>query len=116
MSKNTADIATAYYTAIGEKNVEAVAKYIHPDIRFIAPLGREIGKEAFLEAARKFTALFKSLTIRSSIGSKDQAMVVYDLECPAPIGTFSTAAHMTFREGLIAKIELFFDARPFQQS
>lgn len=115
MDKSNAAIAETYYKAVGEKNVESIEKYIHPDIQFIAPLGKETGKEAFLEAAKKFTNLFTSLKIRAISGAENQAMVVYDLECPSPIGTFSTAVLMTFKEGLIAKIELFFDARPFSQ-
>jgi len=115
MSKNNVAIARAYYEGVGKKNVESIEKYIHPDIQFIAPLGKETGKEAFLKAAKKFTHLFTSLKIRAISGAEDQAMVVYDLECPPPIGTFSTAVLMTFKEGLIGKIELFFDARPFSQ-
>lgn len=114
MSQSNIMIAEAYYKAMGEKNVAAVGKYLHPDVQFVAPLGKMSSKEAVLEGAKKFTNLFKTLKIRSKFGSEDQAMVVYDLECPAPIGNFSTAVLMTFREGLISKIELFFDARPFE--
>lgn len=113
MGQSNIQIAEAYYKAMGEKNVEAVGKCLHPDVQFVAPLGKMSGKEAVLEGAKRFTTLFKSLKIRSKFGSGDQAMVVYDLECPAPIGVFSTAVLMAFREGLVVKIELFFDARPF---
>lgn len=114
MSQSNIMIAEAYYKAMGEKNVAEVGKYLHPDVQFVAPLGKMSGKEAVLEGAKKFTTLFKSLKIRSKFGSDDQAMVVYDLECPEPIGSFSTAALITFRESLVSKIELFFDARPFE--
>ena len=114
MSQSTIMIAEAYYKAMGEKNVAAVGKYLHPDVQFVAPLGKMSGKEAVLEGAKKFTILFKALKIRSTFGSQDQAMVVYDLECPVPIGSFSTAVLMSFQEGLVSKIELFFDARPFE--
>jgi hypothetical protein len=43
-------------------------------------------------------------------------MVVYDLDCPEPVGPFSSSALMTFENGLITKIELFYDARPFDKS
>ena len=34
-------------------------------------------------------------------------MIVYDLDCQAPIGNFRVAALMDIRKGLIEKIELF---------
>jgi hypothetical protein len=113
--ENTAAIAEAYYLAMGEKNVQSIEDLVHPDVCLIAPLAKTQGKAAFLEAAKRFTSLFRTLKIRTKLGSEDQAMVVYDLECPEPIGSFSTAVLMTFQEGLIAKIELFYDARPFEQ-
>jgi hypothetical protein len=42
-------------------------------------------------------------------------MIVYDLDCQAPIGNFRVAALMDIRNGLIEKIELFYDARPFEK-
>lgn len=112
---NNVAIIEAYYKALGQKNVEGIAEYLHRDVQLIGPLAKISGRETVLEAARKFTALFTRLQVRTSCGSKDQAMVVYDLDCPPPIGSFSTAVLMTFKEGLILKIELFFDARPFEK-
>jgi hypothetical protein len=110
---STAAIAEAYYRAIGEKNIDLVEKYIHPNIQFIAPLGTANGKEDFLKAARSFTTRFTTLKVRTALGTEDSAMVVYDLDCPPPVGHCPTAVLMSFKEGLIAKIELFFDARSF---
>lgn len=115
MSINNAAIAEDYYRAVGEKRVEEIEKHLRPDVRFIGPLAKMNGKEAVLEATKKFTAFFQSLKIRGTFGSGDQIMVVYDLECPAPVGKLSTAVLMTFEEGLVAKIELFYDARPFEK-
>ena len=114
MALNNAVVAEAYYKAMGEKNVEEAGKYLHPEVQFVAPLGQRSGKEAVLKGAKEFTALFNTLKVRSKLGSEDQAMVVYDLECPQPIGNFSTAVLMNFKEGLISKIELYFDDRPFE--
>jgi hypothetical protein len=114
MNKNNAAIAEAYYTGMGEKNISVIEKYLHSDVQFVTPLGSTQGKEALLEAARKFTSFFKSLKIRAKFGSEDQAMIVYDVEFPAPVGKTPTAALMTFREGLISKIELIYDARPLE--
>ena len=84
-------------------------------MQLVAPLAKLEGKEAVLEAIREFTLRFKTLKIRAKSGSGDQAMVVYDLDFPAPIGIISSAALMTFQKGLVSKIELFYDARPFER-
>lgn len=115
MTTKTTDIARAYYTAMGQKNIAGVEKCLHSDIEFIAPLAKVQGKEAMLKAAKGFMNLFNALTIRAVFGNENQAVVIYDLQCPAPINTFATAAFMTFKDGLIVRLELLFDARPFEK-
>ncbi len=113
MNQSNIAIAKAFYTAMGEKKIGEMEKYLHPDVQFSAPLAKLEGKEAYLEALKNFTAFFKTLAIRATFGEGNQAMVVYDADCPAPIGHLPSAALMTLSEGRIIKIELFYDARPF---
>lgn len=113
MNQNNVTIAKAFYTAFGEKNVEIMEKYLHPDVHLITPLSKLQGKEAYLEAVKNFMAFFNALTIRTSFGEKDQAVVVYDLDCSASIGIVPAAAVMTFQEGLITRNELFHDTSPW---
>lgn len=113
-SMNTAQIIDTYYKAVSKREFDIVEKLLHPDVKFIAPLAKLQGKEAVLEATKKFAAMFKTLKIRATFGSKEQAMAVYDLECPAPIGAISSSVLMSFDgSGLISRIELLYDARPF---
>lgn len=77
---NTKALAVAYYTALGEKNIEKVKEYLHPDIQFTDPQERVTGKEAVLKAAKGFTAIFKTLTIRAKFGSESEAVIFYDVE------------------------------------
>jgi predicted nuclease of restriction endonuclease-like (RecB) superfamily len=112
---NTAEIIAEYYKAMGQRDFEKLEKLLSSDVQFIGPLAKLKGKEAVIEATKRFTSLFKALNVRAKFGSNNQAMVVYDLDCPEPIGLFSSSALMTFESGLIAKIELFYDARPFDK-
>lgn len=114
MNKNIA-IAQAYYTAMKEKKSSEMGKYLHPDVQFSTPLAKLSGKEAVLDAATRFSSLFNNLTIRAAFGSEDQAMLAYDVEFSEPIGIVNTAVLMTFQDGLIAKYQLFYDARPFEE-
>ena len=113
-NQNNLSIAEAYYKALGEKNAAIAQKFLHANVQCTGPLVKIVGKEDVLEANKKFISLFKTLKIRSSFSSGDQAMIVYDLKCSAPIDTFSAAALLTFNDNLISNIELFYDARPFE--
>jgi ketosteroid isomerase-like protein len=106
-------IAQTFYTAFGEKNLEIIEKYLHPDVQLITPLSTLQGKEDYLEAVKGFMAFFKTLSIRATFVEGDQAVVVYDLDCPGDIGKTSAVALMTIQEGLIIRNELFHDTSPY---
>jgi ketosteroid isomerase-like protein len=108
--------AEAYYQAMNDKDLASVATHLHPDVRFMAPLADLTGKEAVLEAAKRFVNLTKSLRVRAKFGSDDKAMLTYDVDFGEPIGICRTAALMTFERSLIVRIELFYDARPFERN
>ena len=108
-------IAHAYYTAMGLKDLTTLAGYLHPNVQLAGPLSKLDGKEAILASVQQFMNVFNSLTIPACFGSEDQAMLTYELNFPSPIGTFRSAALLTLQDRLITRIELFFDARPFEK-
>jgi SnoaL-like domain len=112
---DTKALGTAYYTALGEKNIQEVKKYLHPDIQFTDPQETVIGKEAVLKAAEGFTGIFKALIIRAQFGTENQAMIVYEVEIPGLPKKLQAASLLSFQEGLISKIELFYDSKTFRE-
>lgn len=111
MKIDTKAVGVAYYTALGEKNIEEVKKYLHPDIQFTDPQETIFGKEAVLKAAQGFSRIFKSLAIRAKFGSENQAMIVYEVEIPGLPKKLQAASLLSFQEGQISKIELFYDSK-----
>lgn len=111
MKTDTKAIGVAYYTALGQKNIEAVKEYLHPDIQFTDPQEKVIGREAVLKAAQGFTGIFKTLTIRAQFGAENQAMIVYEVEIPGFLKKLQAASLLSFQDGLISKIELFYDSK-----
>ena len=111
MFEDNIDFAVAYYQAMNDKNISYIEKHIHPNIQFISPMITTTGKDAYLQAIKKFFSIFKSLTIRAKFGSHDQAMLVSDVDFPAPMGNVRTAVLMTIKDNLIIRIELFFDVK-----
>lgn len=111
MKTDTKAVAVAYYNALGEKDIEKVKGYLHSDIQFSDPQEKVIGREAVLQAAKGFTGIFKSLVIRAKFGSENQAMIVYEVEIPGLPKKLQAASLLSFEEGLISRIELFYDSK-----
>lgn len=115
MSEKNLASAVAYYQAMNNKDLSIMEKYLHPEVRLISPLADITGKDAVLNSVKHFLAIFNKLTIRAQFGNNDQAMLAYDLDCPAPIGLYRGAVLLTFQEGLIIRYELFYDASPIEK-
>lgn len=109
--KDTKAIAVAYYTALGEKNMEKVRECLHPNVQFTDPQEKHIGREAVLKAATSFAGVFKTLTIREKFGSENHAMIVYEVEIQGLLKKLQAASLLSFQDGLISNIELFYDTK-----
>ena len=116
MTQRNVASAEAYYKAMNDKDVSGMARHLHPDIRLVTPMEELTGKDAVLEAARRLLNFIQSIEVRAKFGSEDQAMLTYDMKFAEPVGVCRAAALMTFKDGLIVRNELFFDARPFGKS
>ena len=118
ISETEKNIATAeaYYLAMARKDVSGIAELLHPEVEFVAPLGQSKGREALVEASKNFVTAFSKLTIYSKFGKEDQTVIVYELMCPAPVGKIRAVSLMNFKFDLIARVELFYDPRPFLNS
>jgi hypothetical protein len=112
MSEKNLTSAVAYYQAMNNKDLYTIEKFLHPDVRLISPLADITGKEDVFNSVRHFLAVFNTLTVRAQFSSGTQAMLAYDLDCPAPIGLYRGAVLLTFQEDLIIRYELFYDTKP----
>ena len=113
MNESNISIALAYYEAFENKDIQTIAKLLHPDVHFVAPMGEQKGREAVVEAAKRLLPLLKSVEVRAKFSSGDQVALVYDMNLTGPVSHCPTAVLMTIREGMIVRTELYYDARPF---
>lgn len=107
--------AESYYREMLAKNFDAMAKRLHPNVHFIGPLAEMSGRDAVVEAATNLSGLLTDIEIRAKFSSGDQIMFVYDFMFPKPIGKLRASVLMDFDDGLISRIELFYDGRPFEE-
>jgi len=116
MMHSNAASAEAYYKAMNDKDLPAMARRLHPDVQLVTPMEDLTGRDTVLEAAKKLLGFIQSVEVLARLDSGDQAMLVYNMHFTGPAGLCRTAALMTFQDGLIVRNELFFDASPFKKT
>ena len=109
-------IAENYYMAMVAKEFDKMATCLHDDVHWSGPLAKMHGKEAVIMAAKNFGEILRDIQISSRFAANNQIIFAYDMILSPPIGTFRAAALMEFKDHLISKIELFYDARPFEEN
>jgi SnoaL-like domain len=116
MTQSTVASGEAYYKAMNDKDLPAMARRLHPDVRLVTPMEDLSGKDSVLEAAKKLLGFIQGVEVQARFNSGNQAMLVYNMHFAGPAGLCRTAALMTFQDGLIVRNELFFDASPFKKT
>jgi len=106
-------IAESYIDAWSRKDVDAIAKLIHPQIHLKSPMTELSGREPFLEAVRKTLEPLEKVNVRAKFASGSQAILVYDLQM-TEVGLVRNANLMLMEDNLVRSVELFFDASPFK--
>ena len=104
----------AYLTAWKNKDIDAIAACMHPNVHFKGPMVEFDGIGPFLASGRRILPMLVDFRVRAVFESGDTAMIAYDFLCSAPIGNCRTAELVTLEDGLIRDVELFYDARPFE--
>lgn len=115
MKKDNLTRAREYYAFVAQKNSQGVEKYLHPEVKLKGPLASLQGKKAVLEASQNYMKMLSSLKIRTAMASEDQVCVVYDIQIPNLVKDFPASVLMTFKEGLVVQLDLFYDATPFKE-
>jgi ketosteroid isomerase-like protein len=113
MNDNNIATAEAFYNAFNNNDLAGIEERLHPEVQYVAPMGELSGREAVLVAAKRLLTTMKSIKIRARFSSGDQVMLVYDLYYGETGAVCPSAVLMNFKDGLIVRNELFYDARPF---
>lgn len=96
------------------KDLDAIAGHVHADVDFVGPMATLHGREAFVASSARILNVLERFEPRATFVSGLRAMLVYDFVCRPPIGNVPTAELAEFEGGLLRRIEIFYDARPFE--
>jgi hypothetical protein len=97
------------------KDLSGIASWLHQDIHFIGAMTETKGKADFLKSVEMTLPLVQDIKIRHAFHNQTSALFIYDFNCVVPLGRNRVAEMMTFANGKIIALELFFDARPFEK-
>jgi ketosteroid isomerase-like protein len=106
-------IAARYIELAGEKKYDAVAHILAPDVSFKGPFVTLNSAEAFIGALRRLAPVWERNVVRTAFADGDQACVIYDFVTNTEAGALPCIELLSFRDGRIKSIELFFDRASF---
>lgn len=115
----TTETVRAYFDALSQ--LDGWESLIAEDFVFTsltAPAPRRVeGKEAYLQATRRFFAMVRSATPRELLEDGDRASVIthYTLQPPTGAAAFESdvAEFFTVRDGKITALTICFDTAPY---
>lgn len=118
-TKNLA-MAEAYYLAMASGDTDEMGSYLQVDVKYFDPLWPLEGKDQVMKAAKNLSAAVDKINVGAKFSLNDQVMLVHELifkvtSNPETEKPLNTAVLMTFGDGLIKQIELFYDTMQVQQ-
>ncbi len=105
-----ADVVLAYTDAWANKDLQAAARYLAPDVVFDGPFARYESAEPLMQGLAGFVTRIATGWKRIALLTEgEQVMLMYEVFLPsgAPV---RTAEHFTVRDGLIRTETLVYDS------
>ena len=115
---NTKDTIQSYFTKVEQKNGwESLLGDNMVFTSFASPVKQVRGKDAYLQATKRFYSMIRSVQVRELIVAGDQACALtrYDLQPPngGPAFGSDVAEIFAVRNGKIDSFGIYFDSAPF---
>jgi ketosteroid isomerase-like protein len=109
---DAAQVAEEYFAAWTGKDFDRARALLHDDLAFRGPIDSFDDAGAYLRAIQSLSQIVTGADKRKVFVDGDDVCVIYDLHT-GPVPNAPTAEWYRVRDGRIAAIQVFFDARPF---
>jgi ketosteroid isomerase-like protein len=109
---DAAQVAEDFFAAWTGKDFDKARSLLHDDLSFQGPIDTFDNADAYLQAIQRLSQIVTGAQKRKVFVDGDDVCVIYDLRT-APVPSAPTAEWYRIRDGRIASIQVFFDARPF---
>jgi len=109
---DAARVAEDFFAAWTGKDFNRARMLLHDDLSFQGPIDTFDDADAYMRAIQGLSQIVTGAEKRKVFVDGDAVCVIYDLKT-APVPSAPTAEWYRVRDGRIASIQVFFDARPF---
>ena len=109
---NAGEVAERFFSAWTGGDFEGARGLLHDDLAFDGPFDTFHDADSYLQPLRGLSAVVTGADVRRVFSDGDEACVLYDLHT-APVPDAPVAEWFVVRDGRIASIRAYFDARPF---
>jgi limonene-1,2-epoxide hydrolase len=109
---DTGTVAATYVEAWTSGDFDTARSTLREDVSFVGPLGTASGIDECMRGLQGMKQMVDAAQVHKTIADGDDVCVIYDLVTHTPAGTIPTAGWFQLRDGRIASIRAFFDARP----
>jgi ketosteroid isomerase-like protein len=109
---DAAQVAERFFAAWTSKDFDGARALLHDDLFFQGPIDTFSDADSYVRALEGLSQIVTGVDRRKVFVDGDDVCVIYDLRT-APVPSAPTAEWYQVRDGRIASIRVFFDARPF---
>ena len=109
---SSAQVAEDFFAAWTSKDFDRARALLRDDLSFQGPIDTFGDADSYLRAIQGLSQIVTGVERRKIFVDGDDVCVIYDLKT-APVPNTPTAEWYHVRDGKIASIRVFFDARPF---
>jgi ketosteroid isomerase-like protein len=101
-----------YFDAWTSGDFATARELLHDDLKFSGPIDSFDNADAFVETLKGLSQILVDARRRGLVADDEHVCLIYDLET-GPAGVSPVAEWYEVRDGKVASLEAFFDARPF---
>jgi ketosteroid isomerase-like protein len=107
-----AETVERYFDAWTSKDFETARSLLRDDLSFTGPLETLDNADALVASLQGLAQVVTGAERRGLLAEGEEVSVIYDLHT-VPVPNAPVSEWYTVRDGKIASIQAFFDARPF---
>ena len=112
-SRDALGVVEKYKQAFGSGDVAGARSLLADDLHFQGPFDEFHNADDYLQSLAKLAPIVKGTDVKKVLADGDDVVTIYDLRTNTPAGTSAIAEWATVKDGKIAELRAYFDARPF---
>lgn len=106
-------VVERYKQAFGSGDVPKARSLLADDLHFTGPIDEFHSADDYVQSLAKLGRIVTGTDVKKVLADGDDVVTIYDLHTNTPAGTSAVAEWATVKDGKIAKLRVYFDARPF---